>query len=347
MSPALTDAPSEGVCFSCMVTLDERGLKCTKCHRFIHVQCSELPDYILVRYAVSSIQYCCIQCCKSEIGEENNREETDAIQQLREREKSIVREITDENSQVSTETETHTNGPGRGSTEDGTPPNGTPNQSEGTSSANANSQQNGQTNQKSDSVCRYYLQKKCREGLKGTNCKYQHPKICFKWQKNGSDRGGCKKDNCSFFHPRICHNSLKHRNCQKHGCRLFHLKGTVTYENAQNGSKELDDYPQVPSNSFRESKGQQSALMNGRKDPGNAKGSWNRELLKTHQTRPIEKDIVEPYMSPEREALRRDFLEFRAELKTLLEGLKGTMEKPPVTVLQRGQRLDCRCSHPQ
>ena len=42
-------------------------------------------------------------------------------------------------------------------------------------------------------VCRFYLQKSCKNGRKGDDCKFAHPKLCFNYVKRGDERGGCKK----------------------------------------------------------------------------------------------------------------------------------------------------------
>ena len=91
MSPALTAPPSQDVlCTSCMTRMDSGGLKCSKCQNFIHLSCSELPKYLMVRYAVSIAHYCCIRCYKNETGVEKYEEELQSISELMVRERLLI-----------------------------------------------------------------------------------------------------------------------------------------------------------------------------------------------------------------------------------------------------------------
>ena len=51
-------------------------------------------------------------------------------------------------------------------------------------------------------VCSFYLNKKCRYGRAGKECKYLHPKLCYSYLNKGSE--GCNKDDCQYYHPKIC-----------------------------------------------------------------------------------------------------------------------------------------------
>ena len=156
MSPALTNAPNDAVCRSCETRLDGRGLKCTKCSLFTHVRCSELPDYQLVRYAVTSIQYCCIKCCKSDAGEDAYNDEIKEIHELKDKEKQIVKETSDDAGSFQEV--------GDAAKQERKIP---PPEDESVKIKD----------NKSSVVCRYYLLKSCKEGLKGEKCHNQHPKI--------------------------------------------------------------------------------------------------------------------------------------------------------------------------
>ena len=90
MSPALTAPSSEGcLCASCMMAIGSGALKCTKCQTLVHVTCSQQPLYQLIRYATSGAQYCCVRCCKSELGEEQYEDEAKSLNELIEREQEI------------------------------------------------------------------------------------------------------------------------------------------------------------------------------------------------------------------------------------------------------------------
>ena len=54
------------------------------------------------------------------------------------------------------------------------------------------------TSKKSDpvKVCSFYLNKKCRHGREGKECKFSHPKICYTFINKGKE--GCDEENCQF-----------------------------------------------------------------------------------------------------------------------------------------------------
>ena len=221
MSPALTDAPNDGVCQSCETQLDGRGLRCTKCTKYTHVSCSELPDYQLVRYALSNIQYCCIRCCKTETGEDIYNLEITQIHELKEKEDQIVKNVDDdttvspEEEENSSKKEQNKSRPGKDS-----------DKSEANDNSGSNSQNGVPSSTTKKPNCRYYLRNSCKHGRKGATCKFDHPKLCFKFIEKGDKRGGCNKGtNCDFVHPKLC-NSYKSGVCRRPNCSFYHTKST-------------------------------------------------------------------------------------------------------------------------
>ena len=221
MSPALTDAPNDGVCQSCETQLDGRGLRCTKCTKYTHVSCSELPDYQLVRYALSNIQYCCIRCCKTETGEDIYNQEITQIHELKEKEDQIVKNVDDnttespEEEENSSKKEQNKSRPGKDS-----------DKSEANDNSGSNSQNGVPSSTTKKPNCRYYLRNSCKHGRKGATCKFDHPKLCFKFIEKGDKRGGCNKGtNCDFVHPKLC-NSYKSGVCRRPNCSFYHTKST-------------------------------------------------------------------------------------------------------------------------
>ena len=77
-------------------------------------------------------------------------------------------------------------------------------------------------------MCRYYVEKRCRHGSKGTGCCFDHPVKCFRFMRNGSHakRGCTKGKDCNYFHPPLCRTSINSGVCSKENCRLHHIKGT-------------------------------------------------------------------------------------------------------------------------
>ena len=84
-------------------------------------------------------------------------------------------------------------------------------------------------------ICPDYKKSNCPHGLrgnkliKGTKCKFSHPKPCQKYCGYGSKgEFGCKSGiNCSNFHPRLCRYSLSKKLCINQSCKFVHLKGTA------------------------------------------------------------------------------------------------------------------------
>ena len=68
-------------------------------------------------------------------------------------------------------------------------------------------------------VCHYYEQRRCKDGRKGLECKFDHPKLCFKFMDKG-DEGCPKKEECTYHHPKLCRNG---KECTKENCRFLHV----------------------------------------------------------------------------------------------------------------------------
>ena len=75
-------------------------------------------------------------------------------------------------------------------------------------------------------LCKFYKNGRCNKSKK--DCKFDHPKICHKFNQFGPKNGinkGCD-ETCGFFHPNACRNSVKDRTCSYSACRFYHLKDT-------------------------------------------------------------------------------------------------------------------------
>ncbi|KAK4308902.1 hypothetical protein Pmani_019427 [Petrolisthes manimaculis] len=62
-----TVKPGNQNCDKCSGEIDSAALKCEQCKRFIHVACSLLPTYTIVKYFTSRVQYFCENCIKSNV----------------------------------------------------------------------------------------------------------------------------------------------------------------------------------------------------------------------------------------------------------------------------------------
>ena len=72
-----------------------------------------------------------------------------------------------------------------------------------------------------ETICKFYLRKKCKHIKEKTTCGWKHPKMCFSWTKNGF----CKdKNKCSqFLHPKLCESTFQGLICNKPKCFLYHI----------------------------------------------------------------------------------------------------------------------------
>ena len=110
--------------------------------------------------------------------------------------------------------------------------------------------------QSNAAVCRFYLKNICKHGISGKGipgeqCKFSHPRRCFKFATHGTLQGGCKKGKlCKDFHPPMCRDSLKSKLCTNMQCKFTHLKGTKRYELANyqqsNETHQQFEQPDIP-----------------------------------------------------------------------------------------------------
>ena len=70
---------------------------------------------------------------------------------------------------------------------------------------------------KRESVCSFYLRRKCKHGRNGEGCKCLHPKLCFSFMKKGHE--GCNKNDCEYLHPKMCN---KQQKCPRTDCKFLH-----------------------------------------------------------------------------------------------------------------------------
>ena len=93
--------------------------------------------------------------------------------------------------------------------------------------------------QKKPSVCKHYTRGKCKYGIRGKDCPYEHPKACTKLLKHGNKmpRGCHEGSKCSNFHPRMCATSIKNGFCYNPNCSYVHVSGTKRHR----------EIPSVPS----------------------------------------------------------------------------------------------------
>ena len=77
-------------------------------------------------------------------------------------------------------------------------------------------------------ICKFYKQGTCKHGLRGKNCKFDHPVACKKLLTHGNRTPeGCSLGTkCKNYHPKMCPSSLKKKECYRATCKLVHVTGT-------------------------------------------------------------------------------------------------------------------------
>ena len=331
MSPALTTPPSEDcLCASCMAKLDSGALKCSKCQKFVHVSCSELPKYYLVRLATSGAMYCCVRCCKTEAGEERYEEERQSINELFEREKLLIVPSTNDghetssgdvtsfrqlisNQEVNIVTETN---------------NDATNQAIGVSTDSSASKKG---------ICRYYLQNSCKHGPRGADCQYEHPKICFKFTSNGNRRGGCKKTDCQFYHPKLCRKAMESRRCDNKYCKFYHVKGTK-FGSEEETSPQIQNSWRLPRNQQISENENYTVLSRKHNEMPSNSRNMNQDSVNYQPSRQNN-----PYNSNDQfEPVRQqDFLEMKNQVQQLFNQITELMKLNPRTNLQNREERCC------
>lgn len=211
-------------CTSCVGELADSALRCNNCKAYIHLRCSGVPVYLLVRFSFTQAVYNCAACVKAkDLGGDEDKfsDETTKIEEIIAKETSII-ELAEAEANRSSQ-ELGGDDAAREGEETATPV-------DTSAVPQARTRNHGEKvdtqNVTKNAVCRYFLRQECRHGIKGKDCKFDHPALCFKYTRNGTKNGGCKNKDCKYFHPKLCANSLKERECFKNECRFYHVKGT-------------------------------------------------------------------------------------------------------------------------
>ena len=62
---ATEDGEAAPACMKCLGDLSDVALRCKNCSACVHLRCSDLPDYQLVRFTVTQAAFCCANCVKT------------------------------------------------------------------------------------------------------------------------------------------------------------------------------------------------------------------------------------------------------------------------------------------
>ena len=221
MSAICGTASSETTCSSCLAALEDVALKCYQCHTYTHLQCSNFSDHQLVRLLTSQVKYQCGSCIAGGLGEEIYREKLAKVKTIKEKEELCIKAAVQE----SEDTPDPTVHQASGQDQVVGPRNG--DSRSDLRNENVDNQASRVT-KNSKSICKFYKSGKCKHGVKGTGCLFEHPKKCFKFMAHGDkNTKGCKEgSNCNFYHPPMCRSSMRSGMCTKEQCKFPHIRGT-------------------------------------------------------------------------------------------------------------------------
>ena len=289
--PAVISSSPEATCMKCTSTLDSLGLKCSRCSAVNHLRCSDLPIYVLLRYKTSQSAFVCRACVLAEGNPESLQEAQKLLEEVMAREEAkIESDLVDSENGDDEKIKEKTQS---------TPP----------------EQKTSEFQDKKDDVrqsatCKFYLRQACKNGRKGTDCKYSHPKLCFKFIKHGDRKSGCNKGNkCEFVHPKLC-NSYKSGVCTRKKCNLYHIRGT---------SFQTADFEQANCEKLQSDR---TTLMPQRNEH---RGEQPRRILRRPPAvseSEITLDVGRSAGSSQSQVNPRDFLEIQVQLKSVQDQLQ-------------------------
>ena len=202
----------------CMASLGEECIKCSRCSTLIHLRCSDLPEYMLLRLKTSQASFICRGCVLTEGIPESLAEQTQKIASIVEKEEEIIKEAAAEAQSVKSDGahSDHCEASKTSSTACKNP-----------TAANKDNNNKSPILNDNRANCRYYLRGNCKHGRKGAKCPFKHPPLCLKFVANADMSGGCKKGSqCKYVHPRICWSYKTNKLCTRNKCNFYHIKGS-------------------------------------------------------------------------------------------------------------------------
>ena len=232
-------------CQECSKIISGEALRCTECDKVMHLTCSRLPDYSLAMYIITRNQYLCAACVEKRGDKDSIFADTMAkIASLKKAESDASPPALDDtNSTITESLEGFDNGQAVHSAAGGTqsdPPSqvdssqehDTEDRVQSTSQVHDNNMSRSTPGGNKTRICRYFVRKTCKHGVKGEGCAFKHPKKCDRFMNHGDKNSkGCKKGNsCAYFHPPLCWESLRERVCRRENCRYHHLRRTKKWE---------------------------------------------------------------------------------------------------------------------
>ena len=227
-------ANADSKCLVCDKHLQECGVKCCECKRAVHIECTELPLYHLIRLASSRTAYMCERCVRGSDRVDYAELEAD-IQHLRRRQAvdsaDDMEETTEASapnlSQLPLTQDIHKDDEAR---IEGWASNSSEDKSSKVQRTVRPEAQRREDKQK-HKICKFSKAGACKYGRTGNGCHYSHPKKCYSYIRHGKkgDKGCQKGDKCEYYHPPLCHESVMRGTCSREKCKFQHLQVTKKY----------------------------------------------------------------------------------------------------------------------
>ena len=176
-------------------------------------------------------------------------------------------------------------------------------------------------------VCEDYKRSNCRHGrlghdeVDGQQCRYLHPKKCFKWCRKG--KYGCTDgEDCEFWHPLICKNSIRYKRCLDPDCTFTHLQNTIRYE--RRNSTHEDHKIDRPPRSF--------PVQSTKEASDTSVGPWKPTTPSNNPTKSdksSESNSVH-FLAELIQSLRKDMDSMKIEMKSEIADFKKDVNNHPV-----------------
>lgn len=219
-------------CRICDRDIAEEGLRCSDCDGLSHLGCTGLPSYTLVYLALTRSAHVCSSCVLKKGNKLLTYEEAyKKIERLRDSEVETTEKI----AACSGSGVAASPGPGQNTDQEAPGMDGAQGSQLLADCADAEPETKTQKlsvrkDGSVSSICKHYLQKKCKHGRKGEKCKFEHPKLCRRYLKFGRRAGsGCQKGSgCDYHHPRLCWEYSKTGWCSRSECRFYHSRGEAS-----------------------------------------------------------------------------------------------------------------------
>ena len=241
-------------CPQCNFDVDV-GVKCDGCKKWLHYYCTSLPIYYLVLLKNSHFSFLCETCvvnvkCKDTFLDEHKSISADVDSMAKKRKGVVNAEIINDDELESDNSETlqhvDVNSNARelqqGPDNPAVIPKTVNHDEQVTNLLDKDRCESKDFSQQTDSqsstpdnqemhppvdvtVCKFHLQGRCIHGRYGKNCRNTHPPLCKLYIKSG-ELGCSRSIDCTYAHPKLCTRCLRHNECKRKKCFLYHVTGS-------------------------------------------------------------------------------------------------------------------------